>query len=108
MSKGAAYLQAGVGLVLVDVMTDRNADLHRELLARVGSGDAGAGPALYGSAYRPVGRDGTPALDVWREAFALGRRLPTLPLWLRGGVCLPVDLEATYERTCVDLRMVAA
>jgi hypothetical protein len=105
VSKCAAYLQAGVGLVLVDVVTDRSGDLHRELLARVGAGDPGPGPALSGSAYRPVERNGAPAVDVWREALAVGQPLPTLPLWLRGGLCLPVELEATYQRTCVEQRV---
>ena len=105
VSKCAAYLQSGVGLVLVDVVTDRSADLHRELLARVGAGDPGPGPSLSGSAYRPVNRDGAPALDVWREMLAVGQRLPSLPLWLRGGLCLPVELEATYQRTCVEQRV---
>jgi hypothetical protein len=105
VSKCAAYLQSGVGLVLVDVVTDRSGDLHRELLARVGAGDPGPGPSLSGSAYRPVDRDGAPALDVWREPLALGQPLPTLPLWLRGGLCLPVELEATYQRTCVEQRV---
>jgi hypothetical protein len=105
VSKCAAYLQAGVGLVLVDVVTDRSGDLHRELLARLGAGDAGPGPSLSGSAYRPVERNGAPALDVWREPLAVGQRLPTLPLWLRGGLCLPVELEATYQRTCVEQRV---
>jgi hypothetical protein len=105
VSKSAAYLQSGVGLVLVDVVTDRSGDLHRELLARVGAGDPGPGPSLSGSAYRPVDRDGAPALDVWREPLAVGQLLPTLPLWLRGGLCLPVELEATYQRTCVEQRV---
>ncbi len=105
VSKCAAYLQSGVGLVLVDVVTDRSGDLHRELLTRVGAGDPGPGPSLSGSAYRPVDRDGAPALDVWREPLAVGQRLPTLPLWLRGGLCLPVELEATYQRTCVEQRV---
>jgi hypothetical protein len=105
VSKCAAYLQSGVGLVLVDVVTDRSGDLHRELLARVGAGDAGPGPSLSGSAYRPVDRNGAPALDVWREPLVVGQRLPTLPLWLRGGLCLPVELEATYQRTCVEQRV---
>ncbi len=100
-----AYLQSGVGLVLVDVVTDRSGDLHRELLARVGAGDPGPGPLLSGSAYRPVDRNGAPTLDVWREPLAVGQRLPSLPLWLRGGVCLPVELEATYQRTCVEQRV---
>ena len=70
-----------------------------------GAGDPGPGPSLSGSAYRPVERNGAAALDVWREPLAVGQRLPTLPLWLRGGLCLPVELEATYERTCVEQRV---
>jgi hypothetical protein len=35
----------------------------------------------------------------------VGRPLPTMPLWLRGGLCLPVELEATYERTCTEPRL---
>jgi hypothetical protein len=104
-SKCVTYLQAGVGLVLVDVVTERTADLPRELLIRLGLDDPGPWPALSGSAYRPVERDGARALDVWREPIAVGQRLPTLPLWLRGGLCLPVELEVTYERTCVEQRV---
>jgi hypothetical protein len=105
VSKCAAYIQAGVGLVLVDVVTERSADIHRELLGRLGVGDPGPGPELSGSAYRPVERAGSAVLDVWREPIAVGRPLPTLPLWLRGGLCLPVELEATYERTCAEQRV---
>jgi hypothetical protein len=105
VSKCAAHLQAGVGLVLVDVVTDRSGDLHRELLTRVGAGDPGPGPSLSGSAYRPLQRNGAAALDVWREPLAVGQPLPTLPLWLRGGLCMPVELEATYQRTCVEQRI---
>lgn len=60
ISKCAAYLQAGVGLVLVNVVTERPADLHRDLLARLGAPEPGRGPALSGVAYRPVERDGLP------------------------------------------------
>ena len=105
LSKCATYLQAGVGLVLVDVVTERPADLHRELLLRLGMDDPGPGPVLSGSAFRPVERDGAKTLDIWREPIAVGQRLPTLPLWLRGGLCLPIELEATYERTCIEQRV---
>ncbi|MGL6094402.1 MAG: DUF4058 family protein [Fimbriiglobus sp.] len=104
VSKCAAYLQAGVGLVIVDVVTERAADLHHDLLARLGSvvpADAG----LFAAAYRPVGRAGEPTLDVWRERLTVGGPLPTLPLWLRGGPCLPLDLHAAYERTCREQRV---
>jgi hypothetical protein len=105
VSKCVSYLQAGVGLVLVDVVTERPADLHRELLVRLGLADPGPGPVLSGSAFRPVEREGRRQLDVWHEPIAVGQRLPTLPLWLRGGLCLPVELEATYERTCIEQRI---
>ncbi|WP_227254538.1 hypothetical protein [Frigoriglobus tundricola] len=105
VSKCAAYIQAGVGLVLVDVVTERFADLHRELLIRLGADDPVCEPTLSGSAYRPVERGDTTVLDVWREPIAVDQPLPTLPLWLRGGLCLPVELEATYERTCIEQRV---
>lgn len=105
LSKCATYLQAGVGLVLVDVVTERTADFHRELLHRLALPDPGQGPALFGSAYRPVTREGASVLDIWLERLDVGQTLPTLPLWLRGGICLPVELEATYQRTCIEQRV---
>jgi len=104
VNKCATYIQAGVGVVLVDVVTERSADFHRELLARLGATGNAPGP-LFASAYRPVERDGASILDVWIEPVALGQPLPTMPLWLRGGLCLPVELEATYERTCTEQRL---
>ena len=38
----------------------------------------------------------------------VGGLLPTPPLWLRGGLCLPVELQATYDRTCVEQRVPTA
>ena len=103
-SKCAAYLQAGIGIIVVDVVTDRGGDPHGELLARLGAADPDR-EGLHASAYRPVARDGRTELDIWREPLAVGMPLPTLPLWLRGGPCLPVDLEATCERTRREQRM---
>lgn len=107
VSKCAAYLQQAIGLMIVDVVTGRRANLHEELLARLGaSGDVPLESDLYAAAYRPVERAAQPSLDIWQEALSLGRGLPTMPLWLRGGVCVPVDLEATYGRTCREQRIV--
>jgi hypothetical protein len=52
-----------------------------------------------------IAEDGATALDFWYEALALGNVLPTMPLWLRGGPCMPVALEATYQRTCREQRI---
>lgn len=105
VSKCASYLQAGVGLILIDVVTERSADLHQDLLRRLGVADAQPGHTLFGAAYRPVERDGRTALDIWNEPLAVGQPLPTLPLWLCGGLCLPVELEASYTRTCIEQRV---
>jgi hypothetical protein len=108
VSKCEAYLQQGVGLVIVDVVTERETNLHNELLARLSGAAAPFLDALlYATAYRPVGQNGQGNLDIWEETLAVGRALPTLPLWLRGGLRLPVELETTYERTCKEQRVTA-
>ena len=106
VSKCEGYLQRAVGLVVVDIVTARTAHLHQQLLDRVAPGTrAGFGSALYAASYRTVERQQRPSLDVWEEAVHLGGILPVMPLWLPGDLCLPVDLAATYERTCRELRV---
>lgn len=106
--KCAAYLQQGIGLVVVDVVTDRRANLHDELLAHLASSEVVPwGAELYAAAYRPIMRDGQTQLDIWQETLAVGLALPTMPLWLRGNLSLPIDLEATYDRTCQEQRIIA-
>jgi hypothetical protein len=108
VTKCAAYLQQGVGLILVDVVTDRRANLHDELLSRLqATPTAPPTDDLYAAAYRPVEKEDEGHLDIWYEALAIGNELPALPLWLRGNLCLRVDLAATYERTCVEQRVLA-
>ena len=101
VSKCETYLNEGLGVVVVDIVTSRGGNLHGELLARLLAPDEAMIGDLYTSAYRP----GPAGLDIWREPLALGAELPVLPLWLKGGPCLPVDLEASYERTRREQRM---
>jgi hypothetical protein len=105
VSKCATYLQNGVGLVLVDVVTERRANLHCALLARVTPGVQAEDAALYATSYHPVKREERTTLDVWHEELRPGQPLPILPLWLRGGHCLPLPLEETYEQTMRSLRL---
>lgn len=109
VSKCAAYVQQGVGLVVVDVVTGRHSDWHGELLKRLGwtTEENGLDPHLSTAAYRPIKRDGQASLDIWRENLKLGSALIKMPLWLPGNFCLPVDLEATYDRTCRELQVTA-
>jgi hypothetical protein len=92
--------------VVVDVVTGPKANLHDELLARiVPNGALRLNADLYAVAYRVVERNGQPSLDLWSETLIVGGSLPTVPLWLRGGLCLPVELNTTYERTCREQRI---
>lgn len=105
-SKCQTYLQQGVGVVVVDVVTSRGGNLHDDLLALLPESAAEPlGADLYAVAYRPVDREGRPSLDIWRELLAIGAPLPTLPLWLPGELCMPVELGPTYERTCREQRI---
>jgi hypothetical protein len=52
-----------------------------------------------------VSRADETLLDAWEEPLALGSPLPTLPLWLRGGLLLRVELGETYDRTCREQRI---
>ena len=108
VSKCLTYLHQGVGLAIVDVVTTRSANLHDELMPRVtGCEQTPWSAALYAAAYHPVERAEQLNLDIWKQELTLGQSLPTMPLWLRGGPCLPVELETTYERTCREQRIVA-
>jgi len=106
VSKCVAYLSQSIGLLMVDVVTDRHANLHAELMARLGSPHATAEPELYATAYRRVEHAKAQGVDVWLESLAVGQALPTLPLWLPGGLCLEVALEESYTRTCHEQRVI--
>lgn len=98
-AKCCAYLQVGVGLVVVDVVTERLANLHDELIHLMELPQAYRFPSsapLYAVAYRPARRPAGDQIDCWPHPLAVGEALPTVPLPLRGGPTLPLELEATY------------
>jgi len=105
VSKCESYLQNGAGLIIVDVVTERGGSLHNELLGRFDPAAIRIESELYAAAYHAVEREGQAALDVWQYALELGAELPTMPLFLTGGVCLPVDLGRSYGRTCAEQRI---
>lgn len=106
VAKCETYLRQGVGLVIVDIVTSRNANLHRELLQRLKDDSGVAGEdSLYAAAYRPAGQNGQTMLEIWAEPLAIRTALPEMPLWIRNGPCVPVALEASYQRTCLEQRI---
>ncbi len=108
--KCADILRRGASLVVVDVVTDRYANLHAELLevieAQTGA-EWQSGTRLSAIAYRTVPGNGPDNLQLWPVELAVGQPLPTVPLWLGEDGAIPLDLEASYELTC-ELLMVRA
>jgi len=106
-AKCASYLHQGVGLMVVDIVTNRQANLHNELVELLTAGADSLLPAepLYAVAYRPVRRPDSGHLEVWPATLAVGQALPVLPLALDKGVCVPLDLEATYTEACRRRRL---
>ena len=106
--KCASYLQTGVSVVVIDVVTTRQADLHDELCSLLDLPDPlrWAGPGgLQAVAYRTVRRGERVQLDAWPFPLAVGRSLPTVPMWLASDLAVPLELEPTYEAACRSLRI---
>jgi hypothetical protein len=102
-AKCATYLSRGVGLVVVDVVTSRQGNMHNELADLLGWEPAhrmAAEVSLYAVAYRPLKRDAAEQIETWPMPLAPGEPLPTVPLSLEAEHCLAVDLEAAYLDAC--------
>jgi hypothetical protein len=101
VSKCETLLRQGVGLIVVDIVTERKINLHNALMARMDAPPTTRLAAtLYATAYTLAERNQQPVLELWLETLTVGGELPTLPLWLRGEQSIPVDLAATYTKTC--------
>jgi hypothetical protein len=106
--KCASYLSQGISVIIVDIATNRRANLHNEVLQVMEAADGMRLPpetSLYAVAYRPLRRGKGDEIDVWRSPLALGQPLPTLPLGLRADLVVPVDFEATYAEACLRKRL---
>src|SRR5262249_17234890 len=108
-AKCATYLHEGIGLVVIDVVTERRGNLHNDLIELMDVGDQyrlGDGTDLYAVAYRPVRREQVERIDAWTAPLAVGQSLPVLPLALGNRLSLPLDLEAAYMDACQRSRLV--
>jgi len=106
--KGSGYLLQGASVIVIDVVTDRPANLHAELLKLLevdGTLPWQSPTQLYVVAYRVAGANGARILESWREALAVGSALPTVPLWLEPDLSVPLQLENCYQGACKSLRI---
>jgi hypothetical protein len=102
------YLHTGSSVVVIDVVTARRANFHAEILRLLELDGLAAWQSpteLYAVAYQATAVEKKRRLQAWPEALAVGSSLPRVPLWLGADVCVPLDLEATYQMTCRDLRI---
>ena len=108
VGKCAALLRKGVAVSVVDLVTTRHFNLYAELMAFLGQTDPTLGPEpppVYAASCRWLPRGERAVLETWSHALAVGRPLPTLPLWLTDVLVVPLDLEQSYEKACDDLRI---
>lgn len=106
--KCASYLQDGVSVMMVDVVTERHGNLHADLLdfLKLTVATPAQGPDdLYAAAYRPLISADQSRVELWAEALAVGSALPTLPLWLARDLALPLNLEESYHAACTARRI---
>ncbi|MFO0970171.1 MAG: hypothetical protein U0793_31860 [Gemmataceae bacterium] len=106
-AKCVGYLRQGAGLVVVDTVTTRRADLNAQILELLGLTVAKAATSsLSATSYRATGQEnGEQQLQGWPAPLAIGQPLPTLPLWIAADFSVPLDLEVSYQATCADLRI---
>jgi hypothetical protein len=106
--KCASYLQDGISVMIVDVVTERHGNLHAELLEflRLTVATSVQDPDdLYATAYRALPGAEQSRVEMWAEPLTLGLPLPTLPLWLTAELALPLSLEETYQAACAARRI---
>ena len=112
VAKMSGYLQQGVALAVIDLVTTRSAHLHNEWIqwmqTPVGFIEDLDQRPLYANSYRPVQHGEQAEIEMWLNPLQVGDSLPTFPLFLRGDRWIEVPLEDTYTETCEDQRIAIA
>jgi hypothetical protein len=107
-AKCVSYLTRGVGLIVIDIVTNRLTNLHNEVVGMLGHGEPfllePAAP-LYAVAYHPSRQISGDQIALWPVALTVGEPLPVLPLALRNAGRVPVDFETTYREACRRSRL---
>jgi hypothetical protein len=106
----AGLFSQGVSVSIVDLVTNRRANLYGDLLAQFGEVDPAITanpPALYAvTCHGRRDNRGVYKFESWFENVVVNSALPTLPIWLSSELAVPLDLEKTYEETCRILRII--
>jgi hypothetical protein len=107
-AKSLSYLHRGIGLVTIDIVTEKHFNLHNELVRLMDLPDEfrmANDPPIYVTAYRPARREEVNGIDLWDYSLTVGQALPTVPLALRATTTVPLDLETTYTEARRNSRL---
>jgi hypothetical protein len=99
-AKCVSYLTRGIGLVIVDIVTNRLVNLHNEVMRLFDRGEPfllAPEVTTYAVAYRPSRQSAGDRVELWLNPLTVGDSLPVLPLGLRNAGIVAVDLEETYS-----------
>jgi hypothetical protein len=102
VGKCARYLADGIGGVVVDVVTNRRVNLHNELMEALHVGGRMRDVPIYVVGYRPSGGPPCGDIELWPYPLTVGSPIPPVPLALKGGPTIMVDLDSTYMEAVAD------
>jgi len=113
ISRCVSHLAAGWGLVLVDTIHFQPGNLHNVLMDRLDYPQAKfpTDVSAYMSVLRPGRTQKTwyseyvDRIDIWRWELKLGEPFPLVPLPVRNGLAVPLDLESGFEEARRGLRL---
>jgi hypothetical protein len=109
VAKCEAFVNRGVCVTVVDLVTYRDFNLYTELLTDLGHTDptmSADPPQTYAATVRKRWLTRTRSkFETWSAPMAVGQPLPMLPVWVSETHWVPLELEATYEETCQTLRL---
>lgn len=105
-AKCASYLHSAIGLIVVDIVTNRTSRPFADLMAQVYPDQPlTMNPPLSVVSFRPVRVDGADSLELRIRGIEVGHPLPELPLALGGLGHVMLNLEAAYEEARVRCRL---
>jgi hypothetical protein len=71
----------------------------------IGAAEPTMSRSTYAVGLRGPRQQGRWRVEGWPHELVIGQPLPTLPLWLTDQMYVPLDLEASYEEACRELRI---
>jgi hypothetical protein len=106
VARCADLLRDGFSVTVVDVVGGA-VSLHEELMRFLELAEfwssAPTSPT-FAATYRWMHNHKLGRLETWTYPLSVGQPLPAVPVWLAYDIAIPLELDASYERTCELLR----